>query len=180
MTRLRFRMNRQAAAFAGGAGILSRKKISSNGSSSKKDGGGHIRVFTTRIDTIYGANAVVVAPEHPVIVEHLSDLPESVLQKIAQIRAEKLNPANHEMEAVKDGIDTGLKAINPFSGQELPVWIGNYVMMEYGTGAVMSVPAHDERDFEFAKKFDLPINQVIKPADDAATPDDEAFVDYGV
>jgi len=117
------------------------------GSSGKKDGAGHIRVFTTRIDTIYGANAVVVASEHPVVIEHLSELSESVLQKIAQIRAEKLNPANHEMEAVKDGIDTGLKAINPFSGEELPVWIGNYVMMEYGTGAVMSVPAHDERDF---------------------------------
>ena len=68
-----------------------------------------------------------------------------------------MKPTDHETEVEKDGIDTGLKAINPFSGEELPVWIGNYVMMEYGTGAVMSVPAHDERDFEFAKKFGLPI-----------------------
>ncbi len=120
-----------------------------------------IRVFTTLIDTIYGANAIVVAAEHPIVTEHLFQLSEEVLAKIQQIRSEKMNPSNHETEAVKDGIDTGLKAVNPFSGEELPVWIGNYVMMEYGTGAVMSVPAHDERDFEFAKKFLLPIKRVI-------------------
>src|SRR5688572_9165112 len=78
----------------------------------------HVRVFTTRIDTIYGANAVVVAAEHPVIVEHLSQFPNAVLEKIAKIRAEKLNPTDHEVEATKDGIDTGLKAVNPFSGEE--------------------------------------------------------------
>lgn len=159
--------------------------------------GNHIRVFTTRIDTIYGANAVVVAAEHPVVVEHLGQFTEAVHAKIQQIRAERMNPTDHETEAVKDGIDTGLKAINPFSGEELPVWIGNYVMMEYGTGAVMSVPAHDERDFEFAKKFGLPIKRVIEPQRrrDAEKgeggrvvavmePDrgevSEAFTDYGV
>ncbi|NOT49285.1 MAG: leucine--tRNA ligase, partial [Acidobacteria bacterium] len=129
----------------------------------KGEFGNHIRVFTTRIDTIYGANAVVVAAEHPVIVEHLSQFSNEVHAKIQQIKSEKMNPTDHETEAVKDGIDTGLKAINPFSGEELPVWIGNYVMMEYGTGAVMSVPAHDERDFEFAKKFGLPIKTVVEP-----------------
>jgi leucyl-tRNA synthetase len=143
-----------------------------------------IRIFTTRIDTIYGANAVVVAAEHPVIVEHLSRFPDAVLEKIAQIRAEKLNPTDHEIEAAKDGIDTGLKAVNPFSGEELPVWIGNYVMMEYGTGAVMSVPAHDERDLDFAKKFGLAVKKVIEPAGAApaaaADEPDAAFVDYGV
>ena len=148
------------------------------------DGSGHIRIFTTRIDTIYGANAVVVAAEHPVVVEHLSQFSNDVLEKIAQIRAEKLNPTDHEVEAVKDGIDTGLKAINPFSSEELPVWIGNYVMMEYGTGAVMSVPAHDERDFEFAKKFGLPIKTVIEPANGlepaaSAGGQNAAFTDYG-
>ncbi len=127
----------------------------------KNDPHGKIRVFTTRIDTIYGANAVVVAAEHPIIVEHLSRFPNEVLEKIQQIRAEKLNPTDHETEAAKDGIDTGLRAVNPFSGEKLPVWVGNYVMMEYGTGAVMSVPAHDERDFEFARKFGLPVRQVI-------------------
>jgi len=129
----------------------------------RADGIGHVRVFTTRIDTIYGANAIVVAAEHPVIVEHLQDFSGDILEKIAEIRAEKLNPTNRETEAAKKGIDTDMKAVNPFNGEELPVWIGNYVMMDYGTGAVMSVPAHDERDFEFAKKFGLPIKQVIEP-----------------
>ncbi len=123
----------------------------------------HIRVFTTRIDTIYGVNAVVVAAEHPVIVEHLSAFSTDILQKVSEIRAEKLNPTDHDADAVKDGIDTGLKAVNPFSGEQVPVWIGNYVMMEYGTGAVMSVPGHDERDFEFAKKFGLSIKTVVEP-----------------
>ncbi len=120
-----------------------------------------IKVFTTRIDTIYGVNAIVVASEHPVIANHVESLSADVHEKIQEISAEKLKPTDREVEIEKDGIDTGLKAINPFSGEEIPIWVGNYVMMDYGTGAVMSVPAHDERDFEFAKKFDLPIRQVI-------------------
>ncbi|HKX83826.1 MAG TPA: leucine--tRNA ligase [Pyrinomonadaceae bacterium] len=153
------------------------------------DADNHIRVFTTRIDTIYGANAVVVAAEHPVIVEHLSQFPNAVLEKIAQIKSAKMNPTDHEVEAEKDGIDTGLKAVNPFSGEELPVWIGNYVMMEYGTGAVMSVPAHDERDFDFAKKFGLPVKTVIvsigsgefRDTDSQnSQPPHDCFTDYGV
>lgn len=120
-----------------------------------------VRVFTTRIDTIYGANAVVVAAEHPIVANRRDDLSAEVINKIDEIVVEKNKPMDRETEIEKDGIDTGLKAINPFSGEELPVWVGNYVMMEYGTGAVMSVPAHDERDFEFAKKFGLPIRQVI-------------------
>lgn len=120
-----------------------------------------IRVFTTRIDTIYGANAVVVAAEHPIITAHRDTFSSEVKAKIDAIIDENLKPKVREVEIEKDGIDTGLKVINPFSGEALPVWIGNYVMMGYGTGAVMSVPAHDERDFEFAKKFGLPIRQVI-------------------
>lgn len=123
--------------------------------------GGTIRVFTTRIDTIYGANAVVVAAEHPIVEDHKADISADVWAKIDEIKLEKLKPTDREVEIEKDGIDTGLKAINPFSGEELPVWVGNYVMMEYGTGAVMSVPAHDERDFEFARKFGLPVKRVI-------------------
>ena len=124
---------------------------------------GTVRVFTTRIDTIYGANAVVLAAEHPVIQANIDHFSEDVARKIAFIRAENAKPADHETEIEKDGIDTGLRAINPFSGEELPVWVGNYVMMDYGTGAVMSVPAHDERDFEFAKKFGLDVKTVIEP-----------------
>ena len=125
-----------------------------------------IRVFTTRIDTIYGANAIVVAAEHPIVeanFEHFSDETKAVIEKI---KADKLKVTDHEAEVEKEGVDTGLKAINPFSGEEIPVWVGNYVMIEYGTGAVMSVPAHDERDFEFAKKYDLPIRQVVNQGEE--------------
>ena len=121
----------------------------------------NVRVFTTRIDTIYGATAIVVAAEHPIVEQFFDSFSPEVRSKVGEMRVEKLKPTDREVEIEKDGIDTGLKAINPFSGEELPVWVGNYVMMEYGTGAVMSVPAHDERDFEFAKKFGLPIRQVI-------------------
>ncbi|MEZ5425795.1 MAG: leucine--tRNA ligase [Pyrinomonadaceae bacterium] len=120
-----------------------------------------VRVFTTRIDTIYGANAIVVAPEHPVIENNLDDLAPEVIARIQEIQMEQAQPTDYGEEIAKDGVDTGLKAVNPFSSEELPVWVGNYVMIDYGTGAVMSVPAHDERDFEFAKKFGLPIRQVI-------------------
>ncbi len=129
--------------------------------SATADGSDKIRVFTTRIDTIYGANAIIVAAEHPIVeanFEHFSDETKAVIEKI---KADKLKVTDHEAEVEKEGVDTGLKAINPFSGEEIPIWVGNYVMIEYGTGAVMSVPAHDERDFEFAKKYDLPIRRVV-------------------
>ncbi|MEO6655392.1 MAG: leucine--tRNA ligase [Pyrinomonadaceae bacterium] len=152
-----------------------------------------IKVFTTRIDTIYGANAVVVAAEHPVIEANRALFPTDVITKIDAIIAENLKPKDREIEIEKDGIDTGLKAVNPYSGKELPIWVGNFVMMDYGTGAVMSVPAHDERDFEFAKKFGLPIKTVIEPqrsgdAEKEIQPQihadgdgsDQAFTEYGV
>jgi leucyl-tRNA synthetase len=146
-----------------------------------------VRVFTTRIDTIYGANAIVVAAEHPIVEHNLAGFSEEVKAVIEKIKAEKLKVTDHEAEVEKEGVDTGLKAINPFSGEELPVWVGNYVMIEYGTGAVMSVPAHDERDFEFAKKYDLPIRQVISEphlthehSQMQALALEQAFSDYGV
>ena len=151
-----------------------------------------IRVFTTRIDTIYGANAIVAAAEHPIIETNFENFSDEVKAKIEEIKTEKAKPADYGAEVEKDGVDTGLKAINPFSGEELPVWVGNYVMMEYGTGAVMSVPAHDERDFEFANKFDLPVRTVIAAKDDSTFAEDkitgaaenimpsEAFTEYGI
>jgi leucyl-tRNA synthetase len=126
-----------------------------------KESNEKIRVFTTRIDTIYGVNAVVVAAEHGFVETRKDELSAEVLAKIEAIKAEKAKAANREEEAEKDGIATGFFAVNPFSGEEIPIWIANYVLMEYGTGAVMSVPGHDERDFEFAGKYDLPIPQVI-------------------
>ena len=125
--------------------------------------GFRVKVFTTRIDTIYGANSIVAAPEHPLIEERFESFSDEVKEKVEAIKIEQAKPKDYDEEIEKDGIDTGMKAVNPFSGEEIPIWIGNYVMMSYGTGAVMSVPAHDERDFEFAKKFSLPIRQVIEP-----------------
>lgn len=146
-----------------------------------------IRIFTTRIDTIYGANAIVVAAEHPIIEAHFDDFSEETKTVIEKIKAEKLKVTDYEIEIEKEGVDTGLNALNPFSGEKLPIWVGNYVMMEYGTGAVMSVPAHDERDFEFAKKYHLPVRQVISEPHLAhehhtiqAMALEEAFTDYGV
>ncbi len=146
-----------------------------------------VRVFTTRIDTIYGANAIVVAAEHPVIEACFGSFADDVRAAILRIRAEKLKVVDHETEQEKEGVDTGLKAVNPFSKEELPVWVGNYVMMEYGTGAVMSVPAHDERDFEFAMKYGLPVRQVISEPHLAhehhsmhALAREEAFTEYGI
>ncbi|HRH46525.1 MAG TPA: leucine--tRNA ligase, partial [Pyrinomonadaceae bacterium] len=120
-----------------------------------------VRVFTTRIDTIYGANSIVVAAEHPIVEANFEQFSDEIKAAIEKIKADKLKVVDHEAEQEKEGVDTGLKAVNPFSHEELPIWVGNYVMMEYGTGAVMSVPAHDERDFDFAKKYELPIRQVI-------------------
>ncbi|CAN5729903.1 leucine--tRNA ligase [soil metagenome] len=161
--------------------------------SATADGSDIIRVFTTRIDTIYGANAIVVAAEHPIIESNIENFSDETKKVIEKIKADKLKVTDYDAEIEKEGVDTGLKAINPFSGEELPVWVGNYVMMEYGTGAVMSVPAHDERDLEFAKKYDLPIKTVIEPMDKGESKNNEqsqianrksqieaAFTNYGV
>ncbi len=127
-----------------------------------------VEVFTTRIDTIYGATFLLLSPEHPLSRE-LADSPDR-----AELRdwiAHSLRDArlkNRPGEEEKEGIDTGIAAINPFSGEKIPVWIANYVLMDYGTGAIMAVPAHDQRDFEFAKKYSLPIPTVIVPEDNPA------------
>ncbi|HYX42240.1 MAG TPA: leucine--tRNA ligase, partial [Pyrinomonadaceae bacterium] len=129
-----------------------------------KDTDERVRVFTTRVDTIYGANAIVVAAEHPLLAQLMagSVLKDQVEQFAARVKASRAVSAKQPgEEEAKEGANTGLFAINPFSGEQIPVWVGNYVLMEYGTGAVMSVPAHDERDFEFAQKYSLPIRRVI-------------------
>ena len=138
-----------------------------------KDTDAKVRVFTTRIDTIYGANAVVLAAEHPLLAELMKDSPlkDDVTEFVERVKASTRNRTNAgEDEGEKEGINTGLIAVNPFSGESIPVWVANYVLMEYGTGAVMSVPAHDERDFEFAQKYSLPIRQVIAPITHAEEP----------
>src|SRR5215213_4246173 len=150
-----------------------------------------VRVFTTRVDTIYGANAVVVAPDHP-LVEH-SPVKEDVRRFAERVRAERAAAREPGAQEEKEGVNTGLLAVNPFSGESIPVWAGNYVLTEYGTGAVMSVPAHDERDYEFAQKYSLPIRRVIErishdqpPAERDPSVEDqsaamrEAFTEYGI
>lgn len=140
-----------------------------------------IEVFTTRIDTIYGATFLVLSPEHPLAKELIADSDKKeefeawVEQSIADVRLKK-NMGEEE----KEGIDTGKKALNPFSGEEIPIWIANYVLMEYGTGAIMAVPAHDQRDFEFAQKYSIPIKVVIVPEKtESQEVGEEAFEDYG-
>jgi len=126
---------------------------------------GHgIEIFTTRIDTIYGATAIILAADHPLVPELVAGNPgrARIEESLARMRANSLRAA--ELAAAeKDGLSTGHSAINPFSGERLPIWIANFVLLEYGTGAVMAVPAHDQRDFEFCKKYGLPIRVVVQP-----------------
>jgi leucyl-tRNA synthetase len=129
--------------------------------------GSTISVFTTRVDTIYGATSVQLAPQHPLVVDLAAanaDLHSKVAQLIAEQR--KAKEAGDIGEIEKHGVFTGRYAINPFNHERIPVWIANYILMDYGTGAIMSVPAHDERDYEFAKKYKLEIRLVILPISD--------------
>ncbi len=122
-----------------------------------------LSVYTTRPDTIMGATYIAVAAEHP-LAERMAEERPQLAEFIA--RCKKTVVAEAELETMeKEGVDLGLSAINPLTGAELPVWVANFVLMGYGTGAIMSVPAHDQRDWEFARKYQLPITPVIFPAD---------------
>ncbi len=122
--------------------------------------GEELRVFTTRIDTIFGAAAVLLAPEHPFLARHLGTAEAERARALVTARAAGFDP---EAAANKEGFFTGLYAHNPFNGERLPVWAANFVLTGYGTGAVMAVPAHDQRDFEFCRKYRIPFRQVIDP-----------------
>ena len=142
-----------------------------------------VEVFTTRIDTIYGASALILAPGHPLVAKLLAGSSEETAarQKLDKMR-QSLVKAEDLASAEKEGLFTGRYAVNPFSGAKIPVWVGNFVLMEYGTGAVMCVPAHDERDFEFATKYGLAIPIVVQPNDGEALSKEtlkEAFTAYG-
>jgi leucyl-tRNA synthetase len=152
--------------------------------SGAKDGSNEtIEVFTTRIDTIYGASALILAPRHPLVARLLTGSGEQSIARAELAEMLQSSVKAEELEtAEKVGFFTGRYAVNPFSGAKIPVWVGNFVLMEYGTGAVMCVPAHDERDFEFATKYGLPIPIVVQPNDGAALTSDnlkEAFTEYG-
>ncbi|MHB8501389.1 MAG: leucine--tRNA ligase [Candidatus Acidiferrales bacterium] len=125
-----------------------------------------IEIFTTRIDTIYGATAIILAPTHPLVAKLLDGSPnraeaESHLARMRQTSVKTEDVATAE----KIGFFTGGHATNPFSGEKIPIWVGNFVLMEYGTGAIMAVPAHDQRDFEFCRKYGLPVRIVIQPSE---------------
>ncbi len=136
------------------------------------DGSGTLPVFTTRPDTLYGATFMSMAPEHPLVLEMArkagreTEVSEFVRRVAAQDRIERTSE-----EGEKEGIFTGGTCVNPLTGEEIPVYAANFVLYEYGTGAVMAVPAHDQRDFEFARRYGLPVRVVIQPGGDPLVPE---------
>jgi leucyl-tRNA synthetase len=139
-----------------------------------------IAVFTTRPDTVYGVSYVVLAPEHPLTVQVTTSEQKAVVDAfVAEIKSQSEIDRTAE-DKPKRGVFTGAMAINPFTGTEVPIWIADYVLYEYGTGAVMGVPAHDIRDFKFATQYQLPITQVIAaPSQDASEPLVAAYTEAG-
>ena len=134
------------------------------------DGQVIIPVFTTRADTLFGVTYAVIAPEHPLVEEIVLKENPSLKDSVDKmINEDKINRTAEDKE--KEGMFTGLYVINPVNNEKVPLWIGNYVLMDYGTGAVMAVPAHDERDFFFAKKYNLPVRIVINPVDKDGNPE---------
>jgi leucyl-tRNA synthetase len=142
-----------------------------------------IRVFTTRIDTIFGATSIQVAPEHPIVrklIERNPDLASQVEDLVAEQKRARESGDIGTIE--KHGVATGAYAVNPFNEEHIPIWVANYIVMEYGTGAIMSVPAHDERDYEFAKKYNIDIRVVVMPRREHEPPeagqDDEPVLPF--
>jgi leucyl-tRNA synthetase len=140
--------------------------------------GEKIRVFTTRVDTIYGATCVILAPEHPLNAQLLDAAGLARAKAMVDARAGR-DPGDIE----KEGFFTGSYAVNPYSGEQVPIWVGNFVLMGYGTGAIMAVPAHDDRDFEFCRKYSIAVRPVIRPIDGALGVEPgltAAFTDDGI
>jgi leucyl-tRNA synthetase len=132
-----------------------------------------IPVFTTRPDTLFGATFFVLSPEHPLVERVIAGTPQEA--EVAEYVRRTAARSREERETrEKDGVFTGRSVTNPVNGEQIPVWVAEYVLMDYGTGAIMSVPAHDERDYEFARRYDLPIRRVVEPADGEVA-EDEAF-----
>jgi leucyl-tRNA synthetase len=135
-------------------------------------------VFTTRPDTIYGVSYTALAPEHEIVTYMCENklLSDALIQEISQMK----NNSSIERQKEKAGLPLGLHVVHPLTGNIVPVWIANFVLMDYGSGAVMAVPAHDERDWDFAKKYDLAIHAVIKPKEGYVDVSEKAFTDTGV
>src|SRR5260370_15629727 len=138
-----------------------------------------VRIYTTRPDTLFGATFMVLAPEHPLVprittAEHRTEVESYIERARKETEIDRLST-----EREKTGVPTGAFAINPVNGEQVPIWIADYVLMTYGTGAIMAVPAHDERDFEFALKFGLPIREAIAPPSGPQGHMKEAYVGPG-
>ena len=140
-----------------------------------KDSDAEVEVFTTRADTLYGVTYLVLSPEHALVSEIVSDDQKDAIEAFKKSIASKSDLERTDLNKDKSGVFTGAVAINPINGEELPIWVGDYVLSSYGTGAVMAVPAHDTRDYEFAKKYDLPMRQVLAGGDIA----EEAYTGDG-
>ncbi len=144
---------------------------------------GSVKVFTTRADTLYGVTFLTLAPEHPLTESLIAGKPgEAQIRQFIE-RTRKMDRLVRQSDLLeKEGVFTGSYCIHPLTGERIPIWLGNFVLAEYGTGAVMAVPAHDQRDFEFARKFGIPVKVVVNPCDGALDPAgmDAAFVEDGV
>lgn len=145
-----------------------------------KGGEKKIRVFTTRPDTIFGATYLVLAPEHELVPEITTDDKKSEVEVYIQKASMKSDLERTELSKEKTGVFTGAYAVNPATGEDIPIWIADYVLAHYGTGAIMAVPGHDERDHEFATEFGLPILQVVAPKEGEWDILEKAFIEEGV
>ena len=133
-----------------------------------------LRVFTTRPDTLYGASYMVIAPEHPLVERLTTPEQKEVVEAYRRQASFKSDLDRTDLAKEKTGVFSGSYALNPVNGEQIPIWIADYVLASYGTGAIMAVPAHDTRDFEFAKQFDLPIIQVVAPGPKSSVSAEEA------
>jgi leucyl-tRNA synthetase len=151
----------------------------------RKPGDDVLRIYTTRPDTLYGATYMVIAPEHPFVARLTTPAQKTAVEAYVTKAASKSDRERQEVTKEKTGVFTGSYAINPVNGEPTPIWIADYVLISYGTGAIMAVPAHDERDFEFAKQYGIPIIAVVDPGDakdvdrDAVLAGEACFADYG-
>ena len=130
----------------------------------KNEGSEHINIFTTRADTVYGATYIILSPEHPMLINLIKGTAfEGSVSKFVERMSKTDRFEREDAEAEKEGVFTGRYAVNPFTGKDIPIWTANYILMDYGTGAIMAVPAHDQRDSDFARKYKLPVKMVIQP-----------------
>ncbi len=139
-----------------------------------------LSVYTTRADTLFGTTFMVIAPEHPLVEQITTGDHKQVVEAYVQAARGKSDFERTEVVREKTGVFTGGHCINPVNGEKIPVWVADYVLASYGTGAVMAVPAHDQRDYEFALQYHIPIKEVIRPSGDESAKEGEAFVEDGV